>query len=57
MAASYGRASRYCPVCQQERPAQEWRRVFRRIRSGDGQGSALVLRHIVCNEIAYFLLE
>jgi hypothetical protein len=46
-----------CPVCRSVRPRSEWRRVLRYVRSGSGETPATVLRHVPCNEIAYFLVE
>jgi hypothetical protein len=45
-----------CPVCQVGSPRDEWRRVFRFLRGSPGLPPVMVLRHTVCNEIAYFLV-
>ena len=46
-----------CPVCKKDTSLLEWRRVFRYVRSGAGKPAIRVLRHTVCDEIAYFLIE
>lgn len=50
-------AAVYCPRCRQTRRREEWRRVFRHLRSGSEDGSPVeVLRHRRCDEIVYVLI-
>jgi hypothetical protein len=51
------RPSVYCPRCRQSRRREEWRRVFRHLRSGSEEGRPVeVLRHRDCDEIVYVLI-
>lgn len=51
------RPSVYCPRCRQSRRREEWRRVFRHLRSGSENGTPVeVLRHKRCDEIVYVSL-
>jgi hypothetical protein len=47
----------YCPLCQNERPRNEWIRVWRHVRSGTPRGKpAEVLKHRPCKEIVYVVM-
>jgi hypothetical protein len=48
----------YCPRCGEQRPRNEWRRLWRHVRSGSEAGRPVeVLRHQKCDEIVYMVIE
>ena len=50
--------SLYCPRCQRLCPRSQWRHVWRHLKNGVVDGTpAEVLRHRLCDEIVYVVLE